>query len=70
MRGQDDEADQISNATFGYADFETRRLNNDASGFQIGSISKTFTAIAVLQLKEKGKIRLDDIYLKYLPVFP
>lgn len=42
----------------------------DTAAFQIGSVSKTFTAVAVLQLVEKGKIYLNDPLVKYFPSFP
>lgn len=35
--------------------------------FKIGSITKLFTGIALLQLKDKGKLRLDDPVSKYIP---
>ncbi|XDD54824.1 serine hydrolase domain-containing protein [Leptospira sp. WS4.C2] len=35
--------------------------------FKIGSITKLFTGIALLQLQEKGKLKLDDPVSKYLP---
>ena len=37
--------------------------------FDLGSVSKTFTAVAVLQLVEKGKIKLDDTLDKYFPEY-
>lgn len=55
--------------SFGYADFAGKRLNGDSSRFSIGSVSKIFTAIAILQLKEKAKLKLDDPLVKYLPGF-
>ncbi|MFP5288343.1 MAG: serine hydrolase domain-containing protein, partial [Thermoanaerobaculia bacterium] len=38
--------------------------------YNIGSVSKTLTAVAVLQLVEQGKVRLDDPIRKYVPSFP
>ena len=35
----------------------------------IGSLTKSFTALAIMQLVEQGKIRLDDPVIKYLPEF-
>ena len=35
--------------------------------YRIGSVTKQFTAVAVLQLKEQGKLRLDDPISKWLP---
>lgn len=56
--------------SFGFADAESKRLNNEHSSFQLGSITKVFTSTAVLQLKEKGMLRLDDRFAKYFPEFP
>lgn len=38
--------------------------------FQLASVSKTITSVAVMQLVEQGKIQLDDTIQKYLPQFP
>jgi CubicO group peptidase (beta-lactamase class C family) len=56
--------------SFGYADVATRRLNSNTSAFHIASITKTFTATAILQLVEKGKLQLDDPVKKHLKDFP
>ena len=37
--------------------------------FRIGSVSKVFTATAILQLRDAGKLRLDDPVAKHLPWF-
>lgn len=42
---------------------------NINSIFNIGSISKVFTAVAVLILQDMGKIKLDEKVVKYLPNF-
>jgi CubicO group peptidase (beta-lactamase class C family) len=47
-------------ATHGYADLESRRPMTKHTGMRIASISKTFTAIAVMQLVEDGLVHLDD----------
>lgn len=48
--------------------------NNEAltphSSFNLASISKQFIAMMVMQLKEKGKLQIDDKVQKYLPSFP
>lgn len=41
-----------------------------AHAFDIGSISKQFTAAAILRLAGRGKLRLDDAVVKHLPGFP
>jgi CubicO group peptidase (beta-lactamase class C family) len=56
--------------SFGYANFENKKSNTDSTLFTLASISKTFTAVAVLQLQEKGKLKLDDLFKKYFPDFP
>src|ERR1700693_1712787 len=42
--------------TYGLADIKTRRPVTPDTLFEIGSISKSFTAICLLQLREAGKI--------------
>jgi len=44
---------------YGYADVEQNRLVQPDSLFRIASVSKPLTAVAVLQLAEEGKFRLD-----------
>jgi CubicO group peptidase (beta-lactamase class C family) len=44
--------------------------NTPGTRFNVGSITKSFTALAVMQLVEAGKIGLDDPMSKYLPQFP
>ncbi len=38
--------------------------------FRIGSITKQFTAIAILMLAEQGKLSLEDEIIKFLPDYP
>jgi CubicO group peptidase (beta-lactamase class C family) len=54
----------------GYADYTTKTPNTVGIRFPIASISKIFTATAILQLKEKGKLNITDSVSKYLPEFP
>lgn len=44
-------------------------LESQDTVFDLGSVSKTFTAVAVLQLAEKGKIGLDDTLDRYFPEY-
>src|SRR5688500_5644514 len=37
--------------------------------FEIGSVAKQFTAVAILQLRDQGKLSLDDEITKWLPGF-
>lgn len=41
----------------------------DSTSFHIASVSKTFTAMAVLKLWENGKLNIDDEFSKYFPNF-
>ena len=54
---------------FGYADIATKKPMTADTRFRIASNSKLFAAIAILQLREAGKLRLDDPVVKYLPWF-
>ena len=54
---------------FGYADREKKRPATPETIYGIGSISKLFTSIAVLQLRDQGKLRLDDPVVNHLPWF-
>ncbi|KQB41344.1 serine hydrolase domain-containing protein [Flavobacterium aquidurense] len=56
--------------SFGYADFSTKRKNASDSSFPIASITKTFTSTAILQLVEKGHLKLEDRAAEYLLDFP
>ncbi len=60
----------IYKKSFGFADFENKIPNSETSRFNIASVSKTFTAVSILQLKEKGKVDIDKPVKKYLPEFP
>ncbi|HEY2753285.1 serine hydrolase domain-containing protein [Phenylobacterium sp.] len=54
---------------FGYADLAAKRPMTADTKFRIASNSKIFTTIAIMQLREEGKLRLDDPVTKYLPWF-
>jgi CubicO group peptidase (beta-lactamase class C family) len=52
---------------YGFAEAETRRPPTNDTAYRIGSITKQFTALAMLQLVEQGKMRLTDPLEKYVP---
>src|SRR6185369_12781269 len=54
---------------FGFANLQEKRPMTPATLFRMASHSKLFTATAIMQLREQGKIRLDDPVSKYLPWF-
>jgi CubicO group peptidase (beta-lactamase class C family) len=55
---------------YGMANIELDVPNTPEMKFQIGSITKQFTATAVMQLQEKGLLSLSDTITKYLPDYP
>ncbi len=55
---------------FGMADLKNFVPMTAASELRLASISKTITAVAVLQLMEQGKIDLDAPIQRYVPEFP
>jgi CubicO group peptidase (beta-lactamase class C family) len=54
----------------GFADRQRRRPNAVDTRFNIGSVGKTFTAVAIAQLVEADKLSFDDPIGKYLSGFP
>lgn len=55
---------------YGMADLEHDTVNTPESVFEAGSVSKQFTAAAVLLLAREGKLSLDDPVRKYIPELP
>ena len=56
----------VVNKGYGYADKEKKIPVTKDTVFQIASVSKTFTALAVMQQVDKGKLKLDQDVQKYL----
>ncbi len=54
---------------FGFADIKPKLPMTAATKFRMASNSKLFTAIAIMQLREEGKLGQDDPVVKYLPWF-
>ncbi|MBN2253164.1 MAG: beta-lactamase family protein, partial [Kosmotogaceae bacterium] len=57
-------------AGYGMADIERNIPNTPEKKFRIASITKQFTAAAVLRLLEEGTISLSDSVAKFIPEFP
>jgi CubicO group peptidase (beta-lactamase class C family) len=49
------------------ADSDLKQPVNSATIFHWGSITKTLTAVAIMQLRDRGKLSLDDPVVKYVP---
>lgn len=54
---------------FGFANLELQTPLREDAQFRVASISKIFTAVAIMQLQELGKLRIDDKISEYLPWF-
>lgn len=60
----------IYNSSFGFTDAtKTNKLTSDYR-FNIGSITKEFSAVALMQLREQGKLQLNDKVSKFIPELP
>lgn len=55
--------------TVGFRDLHTKEPLQANSLFNIGSVSKPFTTVAVLQLQEKHLLSIEDLVTKYIPEF-
>jgi D-alanyl-D-alanine carboxypeptidase len=55
---------------WGDADRKHKVANKPETSYDVGSIGKLFTQIAILQLFEAGKLKLDDPFGKYLTNYP
>lgn len=54
---------------YGYADVQRKIPASPATAYRIASISKLFTSTAILQLRDAGRLQLDDPVAEYLPWF-
>jgi CubicO group peptidase (beta-lactamase class C family)/D-alanyl-D-alanine dipeptidase len=64
-----DDQQVVWSEAFGYADPATKTPATTESTFRIGSVSKLFTDIGIMQLVERGEINLDAPITTYLPDF-
>ncbi|NSW93122.1 MAG: serine hydrolase [Bacteroidales bacterium] len=60
----------IYHKAFGMANLELDVPMKPDMVFRIGSITKQFTAVAILQLMEQGKLKLDDEITRFIPDYP
>jgi CubicO group peptidase (beta-lactamase class C family) len=56
--------------SFGYAHLKEKDSLSSHSRFQLASLSKPFTAIAILKLVQEGRVSLDDSVQRFFPEFP
>jgi CubicO group peptidase (beta-lactamase class C family) len=57
----------VAREFYGLADAERSRAVDEETIYHWASITKTFTGIAIMQLRDRGLLRLDDPVIKYLP---
>jgi len=57
----------IYKKSFGFSNDSTKEKLNENSIFELASVSKQFTAMAIVILKEKGKLNFDDKMSRYIP---
>lgn len=62
-----EEGKPIFSKAYGYADEQQKRMLDTASAFELASVSKMFTAMAIMQLQEKGKLKYEDTVKKFFP---
>lgn len=60
----------IYRKAFGYSDLQSRQELNTKSVFQLASVSKQFTAVAIMMLKSRGLLKYEDKVTKFFPNFP
>ena len=60
----------VYKGAFGYADFRKKEKLTTESAFQLASVSKMFTAMAIMILQEEGELEYDDTITKFIPELP
>lgn len=57
----------IHTGNTGYTDLQAKTAASSQSAFRIASMTKSFTAMAILKLRDEGKLKLDDPVSLYIP---
>ncbi|MDC6385549.1 class A beta-lactamase-related serine hydrolase [Flagellimonas taeanensis] len=60
----------IYNKAFGLSNLELQVPMQTDNVFEIGSMTKQFTAVSILMLMEEGKLNLEDSITKFIPDYP
>jgi len=58
----------VYHKAFGYREFENQTALQTSDIFELASVTKQFTAMIIMMLKEKGKLNYDDSVSKYLDI--
>lgn len=65
-----DSGHPIFKNAYGYADLDKKTALNLETRFELASLTKQFTAMAIMQLQEQGKLKYSDSIRQYLPGLP
>jgi len=57
----------VSHHEYGFADRDGSKRVTERTIFHYGSITKTLTAVAIMQLRDRGRLSLDDHITRYIP---
>ncbi len=57
----------LYSGNMGYTDVNKKIQVNNSSAFRIASMTKSFTSLAILKLRDEGKLKLDDPASDYIP---
>ena len=60
----------LASKGYGSANYQFNIENTPQTKFRIGSLTKGFTAVAIMQLAENNKLNLDDKLMKFIPDYP
>jgi CubicO group peptidase (beta-lactamase class C family) len=60
----------VRQKAYGYADRESKTLNNLDTRFRLGSMNKMFTSVSIAQLVQAGKLKYTDTIADVLPDYP
>jgi CubicO group peptidase (beta-lactamase class C family) len=63
-------AEVVMSKGYGSANLEWNVANDSSTKFRLGSVTKQFTAAAILLLEERGKLKVEDLVKKHLPDAP
>jgi len=63
------DGDVVAAVTDGHQDLSTKRAVDAQTIFHWASITKTFTGIGIMQLRDRGRLSLDDPIVKFVPEF-
>jgi CubicO group peptidase (beta-lactamase class C family) len=61
---------ELAHRAYGMANYELQVRNTTRTRFHLASLSKMFTAAAVLMLEEQGKLSTEDTVAKFFPDYP